>query len=439
MNKQELATKWSKYCNTNKLVDDTMELLTQYGHRNSEHGVCTLLDTYFTNKEPLIKLFMTSKHYIGDMRIAINKEFERNVNARQVQNYLIVCKANLRLEELYHLADEDGKTFFDHLMTGKKVFGVDELPNASQQQAKIAEMHKWDYDTYATVESVQKRRAFDRYFDFFYKHPYSELQTDFAFDPANNAPELKAGTKTSRAFNKVCHFYGVDKLHPAVTTVNGVEKTVYPYNKIFAEYSDLVTPLIKEMPFVISLNPLDYLTMSNGVNWVSCHNIRSGSYMGGTLSYMLDAVSIITFVVEKIDGDIHKTPKVYRQMYHYEKNLFIQSRLYPKENDGATNLYEQFKKYVIEEFDDLLEAGGEWNTEVGPSACCRHAQKVNNSKHYPDYTYNANASIFYPTNNAPSVRNHIMTIGHTGICVNCGKQYSQGNSLNHLYIENCNR
>ena len=66
MAKHDLSEKWSKYCNTDKLVDDIMELLRENGHRCSEHGVCVLLDTYFTNKEPLIKLFMTSKHYIGD-------------------------------------------------------------------------------------------------------------------------------------------------------------------------------------------------------------------------------------------------------------------------------------------------------------------------------------------------------------------------------------
>lgn len=439
MNKQELGAKWGKYCNTDKLVDDTMELLTVNRHRNTEHGVCTLLDTYFTNKEPLIKLFMTSKNYIGDMRIAVEKEFARNANSREIRNYLCQCKIMLSLDKLYQRYDENGKTLFHHLMTGKKVFDINELPNASQQQSKVAEMHKWDYNTFATAESVQKRNEFDKYFNFFYNNPYSELQADFTLDTKKNVPELKAGTKTSRAFNKVCSHYGVDKLCPETTVVNGVEKTVYPYNKFFAEYADLVTSSTKKMQFIISINPLDYLTMSNGVNWVSCHNINTGSYKGGTMSYMLDAVSIITFVVEKIEGDIHKIPKVYRQMYHYEKNLFIQSRLYPQGNDGATNLYNSFRGHVIEEFNELLGVDGDWNIEVGPDICRQHVCKAENGRHYSDYIYNANAGIFYPTNNAPSVRNHIMTIGHAGICVNCGKEFSSTNFLSHASSYDCNR
>ena len=73
MNKAYLKQKWSKYCDTDKLVDDMMETLTKYRHRNSEHGVCVVLDTYFTNKEPLINMFMNSNHYVGDMRIVAKK------------------------------------------------------------------------------------------------------------------------------------------------------------------------------------------------------------------------------------------------------------------------------------------------------------------------------------------------------------------------------
>ena len=87
MNKRELSTKWSKYCDTDKLVDDAMALLTEYNHRNTEEGVCAMLDKYFTNKEPLIKMFMTSKNYIGDMRIAVEREFLRGVNNSEINNF----------------------------------------------------------------------------------------------------------------------------------------------------------------------------------------------------------------------------------------------------------------------------------------------------------------------------------------------------------------
>lgn len=440
MNKQELSAKWGKYCNTDKLVDDMMATLTAFGHRNTEHGVCSVLDVYFTNKEPLIKMFATSKHYIGDMRIAIEKEFVRDCDQRSIRSFFNGIYNKLYLNEMLSTKDKKGKTIFDYLSTGKKMFSIDELVDAKIQKAKFKVMDAWNCSTLATMESHNRYDEFCYYVNnFFYGCCSPILTRDFVLDKSRDTPELKKGTKTSRAFNKVCTHYGVDKLHPEVTTVNGVEKTVYPYNKVFAEYSDLVTVLTRKMPFIISLNPLDYLTMSHGINWVSCHNIRSGGCKGGTLSYMLDSVSIITFVVEKIEGDIHLLPKVYRQMYHYEKNLFIQNRLYPQGNDGAINLYDKFRSYVIEEFDSLLEAGGEWTHKVGPDECCNHAKNAEGSQHYPDHTYNRNVCVFYPTNNEPSIKNHVMTIGHIGICVNCGKEYDDHGRLNHYSLNDCER
>lgn len=438
MNKQELSAKWSKYCNTDALVDNMMTLLKGNGHRNTEHGVCSVLDTYFTNKEPLIQMFATSKNYIGDMRIVTEKEFVRACDKRSIDSFFRYISSKLYTYEMLKTNDKEGKTIFDHLCTGATVLDIDNLPNAEQQAAKLKEMNMWNYDTLCTVESHQNQSDVLNYMDFFHNLPHPILTKDFVLNAERNTPELKKGTKTSRAFNKVCTHYGVDKLHPQTTIVDGVEKTVYPYNKLFAEYSDLVTVQTKKMQFVISLNPLDYLTMSHGVNWHSCHNIRNGGCKGGTLSYMLDKVSIITFVVENIEGDIHNIPKVYRQMYHYDKNLFIQNRLYPQGNDGATNLYDTFRGFVIEEFDSLLGAGGEWTYKVGSHYCDSHATNAEGSQHYPDHIYNRNAGIFYPVNNEPSIADHVMAIGHVGICVNCGKEYTDHGYLHHEYTEDCN-
>ena len=436
MNKRELNTKWSKYCNTNKLVDDAVALLREYGHNATEEGVCAMLDKYFTNKEPLIKMFATSKSYIGDMRIAVEREFFRAVNSNDVYRFFGNIGAKFYLNEFLRDKNEDGKTIFDYLITGKKMVDIDGLPNQKQQKERIAAIGQFNYDTFKTNKSHNELSDFYAYVDFFRNMTSPTVVKDYQWKA--NTPLLKKGTKTSRAFNAVCTHYGIDKLHPETKVINGVTKTVYPYNKAFAEYSDLVSDLTRKMQFIISLNPLDYLTMSNGVNWVSCHNIRSGGCMGGTMSYMLDNVSIITFVVDKIEGDIHKIPKVYRQMYHYENNLFIQSRLYPQGNDGATNLYDKFREYVIDEFTELLGIEGEWRSVVGNRSCNEHAKSATGSHHYPDYLYNKSTGIFYPVNNEPSIRRHTMTIGCQPVCVKCGKILRDAGRLTHIRTSDCN-
>lgn len=435
MNKQELNGKWSKYCNCEKLVDDTVALLKKYGHRTTEEGVCALLDKYFSNKKPLIEMFMTSKNYIGDMRIAVDKEFMRNINSNELWNFFKGIEEKMNARDLLQFADDEGKTMSNYLATGKKTLGIDDLPSQKEQKDKNAKLNKFDFSTMATKQSAVTHSDFLAYMRYFQSSPYVTIQRDYILSKENNTPLLKKGTKTSRAFNAVCTYYGVDKFRPETKVVNGVNKTVYPYDKVFAAYSDLVSNLTRKLKFVISLNPLDYLTMSNGVNWISCHNIRSGGCMGGTLSYMLDKVSIITFVVDNLNGDIHMIPKVYRQMYHYENNLFIQSRLYPQGNDGATNLYDRFRTFMMEEFNDLLGANNEWKCLDGASGNYKEGQ---NAMHYPDYRYNRNASRFYPANNEPSASKHVMTIGHNGICVHCGKPYSGSGRLAHYSDRECN-
>ena len=437
MNKRELNTKWSKYCNTDKLVDDTVALLREYGHRATEEGVCAMLDKYFTNKEPLIKMFATSKNYIGDMRIVVEREFFRATNSNEINCFFNNVHGKFYLNEFLRDKNEDGKTIFDCLVTGKNVVDIDGLPNKKQQKEKRDVLIQFNYETFNTQKSHNELTEFCNYVDFFRRMTSSSLTMDFQYK--KESPLLKKGTKTSRAFNAVCTHYGIDKLHPEEKVVNGVKKTVYPYNKAFAEYSDLVSDLTRKMQFVISLNPLDYLTMSFGVNWISCHNIRSGGCMGGTMSYMLDKVSIITFVVDKIgDEAIHKIPKVYRQMYHYDNNLFIQSRLYPQGNDGATNLYDKFRDYVIDEFTELLGIEGEWKSVVGNRHCNEHVKSASGSMHYPDYLYNYSTGIFYPVNNEPSIVRQTITIGCQPICVKCGKALRDGGRLTHYHTSECN-
>lgn len=439
MTKQDLSKKWSKYCDTDKLVDDMSALLSKYGHRNSEHGICVLLDKYFSQKESLIKLFVQSKNYIGDMRICIKKEFERQISSNEINSFFCGFHEKLNTRAMLQFKDNDGKEFVDYLLTGKTSVSIAGLPSANAQKAKKLKLAKFNYDTMALYSSHRRYTdfcAYIRYFNGLYHHTIPE---SFQYRTDGTAPLLRKGTKASRAFNSMCQFYGVDKLNPQteVTEHHGehVERTVYPYDKLFAQYSDLVSILKRKMNFIISLNPLDYLTMSVGVSWNSCHHIRTGSYKGGCMSYMLDATSMITFVVNDIDGPIHEIPKLYRQMYHYKDNLFVQNRLYPQGNDGATNLYERFRGFVMEEFNALLHVDGTWTNEVGTRPCSNHISSI--GCHYKDYNGNPSCSIFYPSDKANDIRYQVMTVGHKGICPRCGGEFTSSSYFTHVYRSEC--
>lgn len=422
MNKADLKAKWSKYCDIDKLVDNMDALLNKYGHRHSEHGICTVLNEYFTNKEPLIKLLSKSSHYIGDMRIALTKDFDRAPNRDEIAYFFARNDSMLNGERLLKFVDEDGKRMQDYLPTGKMCVKISEL-NTSEGNEGLKNFH-WSGATKETKKACDELKDYIRYFRC---NAYTKIQNNYQH--SQGAPLLVAGTKTGRAFNKVCTHYGIDKFDPQTVTVtengNVVTKTVYPYNKILAQYSDLVSDLTREMQFIISLNPLDYLTMSFGVSWSSCHNIRGGGYQGGCLSYMMDSTSFVTYVVNQIENDLHMVPKVYRQMFHYGDNLFVQSRLYPQGNDGATNLYDKFRGFVTETFDELLNVNDDWSiNDVGSHVESRGC-------HYPDYLYNRNCKTFYHRTKAKEASNHTIVIGHQNVCVHCGKNLDSSGRLAH--------
>ena len=438
MNKQDLKSKWAKYCDTDKLVDDMCALLTKYGHRNTENGVCKLLDTYFTNKEPLIKLFITSNHYIGNMRISSVKEFDRRISAYEIANFFSGMHQKLHSDEMLKFKDAEGKTFMDYLITGKTCVDIKSLPSATKQSAKLKKMSQFNSVNMATKESDDALDAFYSYMAHFRGICTSTVPNDYKLPDTAKCPVIKKGTKTSRAFNAVCKYYGVNKLAPTEETVERdgqmVKRTVYPYDKVFAQYADLMSDLKRKMHFVISLNPLDYLTMSFGVNWNSCHRIDHGQYQGGCLSYMLDSTSIITYVVDNLDAPIHEIPKVYRQMYHYENYLLVQNRLYPQGNDGATDLYAKFRSFMIEEFTELINADGEWKCYIGSGQVSNAARSE--GAHYTDYYHNNSCSIFYPVEHEHTAGARRMTIGHNGICPHCGEAYTSNRNLSHTICDN---
>lgn len=416
MNKADLKAKWSKYCDTDKLVDDMQKLLKNFGHRNSEHGICIVLDKYFTAKEPIIKLFATSNHYAGNMRIILKKEFDRDIDRNAIFRTCRDFPQRVGADKIIlKYTDKDGKTITDYLVTGKNKICVLNAEDIKSAQDNTKNLKNFNLENGATKETADMLINFHNSTDWF----ADVAMTSIPENITKFGVEYKKGMKTSRAFNKMCTQFGVDKAGS--------------YNKLFAEYADLVAGGTRSMNFIVSVNPLDYITMSIGKSWTSCHSTkaRSDGYAagacGGCVSYMLDNCSIITYVVDKLTDDLHMEGKIYRQMYHYSGDYIVQSRLYPQGNDGATDLYAKFRGFMCEEFTELLNLSKDsWTKEDAAYVrdLVRHI-----GYHYPDIKYNNGVSMFYPTEKEKSFKR--FTIGSYSYCFYCGERLEQNGRLSH--------
>ena len=419
MNKAELKIKWGKYTDTNKLVDDIMELLEATDWEHTEHGVCTMLNEYFTNKEPLIKLFQKSNHYAGDMRIVTHQEIMRNANRNDVYRCAINFSSRVNARNIIlSKVDEHGKKYEDYLRTGVKHFNALELENETFAQ-KFNEtstgLASFNYEGF-TKASEDKLQKFHSLMNIFAYITYPNLSQENANDLRNTDERAKflKGNKTTRAFNRVCNLYGVDNAPN--------------YGKAFSEYGEKMCCVKRNYKYVISLNPYDYLTMSFGDSWQSCHSIRShGIYCAGTQSYMLDGTSIVTYCVED-NGDVQRDGKIYRNMFHYNIDFckLIQGRIYPQANDGDVNLYEVFRGFMHEELSELIELeNNQWTATLDV-----HATSF--GQHYKDYNNFRECNTTFPLEKYENgIEYSALKIGHNGICVNCGQEHSVRNRINH--------
>ena len=230
-------------------------------------------------------------------------------------------------------------------------------------------------------------------------------------DNISTSFKFKAGQKTSRAVNKIFATVGADNLPE--------------YNKLFAQFADSVNPLQIDRTAVLSVNPIDYLLMSNGTGWKSCHNLKDGCHMAGTLSYMCDETSMIFFTIENEEDDIQFATKITRNVFCYSDGKLLQSRLYPDNNETSKQNYRQIVQSI---FADCLELPNIWRLEKNFDTMLENIRTYDYSLHYADYSYDN----YYPNisflKDFESNDKKIL-IGSKSYCIECGSGLNDSGSL----------
>lgn len=295
-----------------------------------------------------------------------------------------------------------------------------------------------DYDSaIANEEFAQKVNEYAAPFDFMKK---GKLITFGAVK----------GQKVSRIANKFLKNYGFDKIvdmqEESWYTEDSDGRMTrhsrmkdYGWNKQYAELSDAINPLEVKRKTIISINPIDFLTMSFGSGWASCHtpdkeNERgadgnySGCYCSGTLSYMLDKCTVIMYTIhDDYDGeDFCLEDKVQRCNFHIGEDKFIQGRLYPdgRSADKETSIAGQFRAIMQKVLSECIEEPNLWTLAKGTDACERVSETVRGATNYTDYKHYDDCNVSFLNRNGIPKNPVKIAIGHKPICPCCGKEHS---------------
>lgn len=378
------------------LLEEMTELLREYDYDFSNHALDDIITEWANQKAELIEAFKRHPHYLpGKFMIAYDYDYTRDIDLRAVGRFAEWLK--------------------DYPMKQLR----DSLPERVNNQ-RVAE-NCWllpDQLFWFLIDLKSHINA-------------RTITVDTASLINEMLPEVHAhdGQKSSRVVNKICTYLGYSE-HP-------------DYNKEFAKFADALSPMTIKRHTILSLHPNDYLTMSFGNSWASCHTIDKtnrrgmpnsyeGQYSSGTMSYMLDSSSMVLYTVaSEYDGNEYYTqPKIVRQMFHWGEDKLVQGRLYPQDNDGDGEAYTPYRKFVQEVMATIMEIPNLWVVKKGYDIASRYVESC--GTHYRDYENYNNCTLSRPKD----IENiHNITVGADPICIECGCRHDYEENINHCANE----
>lgn len=463
-------------------VAETMALLEQYGHTPTRYGLECVYNTHNANKKGLRDILSKHPKWNPEKEwVEVEIFVERPFDKEAVKDFIEWAKTEINkifYEKRLKVGLFDGYEYQLHkeaygdyryrFVDGvKKVHGLTldevykEIERMSQKLTEIG--------FYTNTYCNHRRVAFNRevYYAFsaveciFDSLEYINSTTatgSFVSETNRRAEKLgldlkaREGQKVSTIILKVAQAIGLDKVKDiqtvSYTSDNGEyheRKVDNGWNKQFAKFTDAIKPKSEKKVLRISNNLNDFLTMSFGNGWASCHtidkaNIRnghhsySGQYCSGTLSYALDETSLVVYIPadeEKWD----KYTKEKRQMFFFGEGKLIQSLLYPDGRDGGIIDYNTaFRKAVQDVFAECLGYTDNWIKVEGSAD--RYIDTY--GTHYPDYNHGCFNTVSFLKDENGNKNETAIEVGHNPICIETGNEhYSESELYDDEYSETC--
>lgn len=408
-----------------------------------------IIDEWVKNKGWIISLFKNHPNYNGRYQIVFDEDYQRKFDMHAVRNFSrwisinkeMVLEGNevkitaFSLQEAakHYQKCKDALSYFKDIAADLK---TTDIKINGKNKTEFEDEYKYFkniIDKYRMLSNQEKiyidyGRAYDIKAYKIYRRlaNLSDNLDEFksSFISKENADKINkmfdvnavAGQKLSRVINKIMTYTGL---------CNHSD-----YNKSFTAYADAVNPLKVTRHTILSVHPIDFLTMSNGNSWTSCHSvINRGQYHSGTMSYMLDRSSFVYYTVDKsFSGeDYHNQQKLVRCMFHMSNDKIVQGRVYPQATDVCEETYLEIRNIVRRVLASCLDISDDWTIKKGCSACDAETNSL--GTHYKDYLYNSNCNISKIKRNDKFVSSKKIVIGRNPICLKCGEHHSRTSTM----------
>ena len=471
-----------------ELFNDPKHLMDGYDYNPTDTGLTAIWETIKRNKgitailshhpkwdDKNMYIHLTENYHRGIDRDGIN-DFVRYLYTRlgkcaesvevkyQNMNYATIevwkKSAYRTVSRLIDLGDEDIvykgrglKYYQDQYVEARRA--LDAIENISEEFYNNGTCYRVPNKDY------YKFNAISRVIDLICGNDNNIVTEDFAkiinkcaehiapLDSKGNTVKFNAteGQKVSRCVNKFFTWAGdtfvkhVDMQTETWTTDNGEHHSRTKdkgWNNQFAHYSDSINPLDVKRHTYISVNPLDWWTMSFGNGWASCHTVDkenrrrvdgnhySGCYSSGTESYMLDPYSFIMYTVrENFNGEKSWfEDKINRCVFFLGEDKLIQERVYPDGRDGGSETIASEMRAIAQTVvAECLGVSNMWTLRKGTSACREVVDSI--GTHYRDYAHYSDCNVSYlkTPDTLPNTKKII--VGHNPICPCCGEEHRE--------------
>ena len=356
-----------------RIVNQVMEVLGRHSYTPEENAIRWIVEKWASNKEHLIELLRKHPNW-NEEHLAVVWDYDTE---REI----------------------DVKTFREHLIS---------------MSSRIS-MRLSDY--YSSIFGTLYRISPSKFVD----EDICNQFTGFG---------IAKGQKLSRAVRKILVDSGIARAYDEEN--NAARLPDLTFEQRMTQMADALSPLAITRHTLLSVHPCDYLHMTYGFS--SCHNIDSGCYMAGTLSYMCDKPSMIFYTVSRSfdgNGPYYMQPKINREVFCYDHGVLLQSRLYPDYADELNK--DNFRNAVQKIFADCEGVSNSWKLYKSQEKVEKFVYTDDDSKHYPDYEYSqygANISLLKPViGNASEDDIEAICIGSAGNCICCGDELSEPGAL----------